>query len=307
LALARSAERIHALSAACGRPTDLPPYQFAQLVANTLEFAPDLIIELGRGYGNSTCAFVEAANQLPGPCRVLSLCISQDWEQHTRPRVAEVVPEGWFERLEALNHDILTYDWKSGLAGAKRVLLFWDAHGFEVAACVLGAILPEAAGKAHLVMMHDLSDARYGAPDVSSYKGHGIWSGNNWNGPRLRLGNIDTAVEQAIAALDFTTRNQLTLESADHSHHTVFDGDSAKNTEMKNLLGELFDTQGHWFYFTMNEHAGPYHFPRFRPPEPEIMEPAAAEPAVPEPHGLSRIRSLFRHGATARAWRRPGL
>src|SRR5262249_10579867 len=72
-AIAASRDRIVALSRTIGRPSDLQPYQFAQLVAACLDFEPDLIIELGRGLGNSTCAFVHAANELGhGRTRVLS-------------------------------------------------------------------------------------------------------------------------------------------------------------------------------------------------------------------------------------------
>jgi hypothetical protein len=96
------------------------------------------------------------------------------------------------------------------------------------------------------------------------YGAHGLWKGNNWSGPRLKAGIIDSAVEQSVAALDFTTRNRVTLDSADHSFHT--DLSPGQREEMKAVMEDLFDTQGHWFYFTLNEHPGPYTFPVFRRP-----------------------------------------
>lgn len=264
--LARSRERILALSAAVGRPSDLWVSQFTQLMATALEFSPDLILELGRGWGNSTCAFTEAANQLAHiPCRVVSLCLSDDWEVRTLPRLKTVVPDSWLLPLEALRTDILTFDFPAALAGAKRVFLFWDAHGFEIAESVLSRILPEMAGRTHLVAMHDLSDLRYLPPTALDYGDNGLWCGNNWSGPRVKIGNVDSAVEQAIAILDFTTRNRLTLESADHSNHTELGADAAKLAEMEQLLGpELFALPAHWFYFSLNEHTGPYTFPKQR-------------------------------------------
>ncbi len=77
----------------------------------------------------------------------------------------------------------------------------------------------------------------------------------------MKLGIIDSAVEQSIAALDFTTRNHLTFDSADHSFHTMLSG--PEQSEMRKTLGELFDTQGHWFYFSLNEKPGPYKFPGY--------------------------------------------
>jgi hypothetical protein len=91
-----------------------------------------------------------------------------------------------------------------------------------------------------------------------------LWKSNNWSGPRLKLGIIDSAVEQSVAALDFTTRNRVTLDSADHSFRTELT--ETQQIEMRKLLGELFNLQGHWFYFSLNEHSGPYTFPRFRRP-----------------------------------------
>jgi ubiquinone/menaquinone biosynthesis C-methylase UbiE len=60
--LAARKERILDLARAVGSEKDLQLFQWAQLMAMTWEFEPDLVIELGRGHGNSTCAFTEAMN-----------------------------------------------------------------------------------------------------------------------------------------------------------------------------------------------------------------------------------------------------
>jgi hypothetical protein len=259
-ALAQVHDRVLALSRAVNHPTDLAPFQWAQLMAVAMDYEPDLILELGRGQGNSTCAFTEASHQKLGRTRILSLCISDSWERETVPRLRKIVPDTWFAPLQALRTDILDFDYRRALAGAERVIIFWDAHGFEIAECVLGAILPVVADRPHLILMHDLSDTRYSSEEQLAYGGHGLWKSNNWSGPRLKLGIIDSAVEQSIAALDFTTRNHLTLDSADHSFHSELD--AGRQAEMSRIMGELFDTQAHWFYFSLNERAGPYTFPR---------------------------------------------
>lgn len=268
-ALASVRDRILFLSQAVDHQPDLWPYQWAQLMAAAMDFAPDLILELGRGKGNSTCAFTEASN-LGNGCRVLSLCLSDNWERETLPRVRRIVSREWFQPLQALHQDILDFDYDKALAGAQRVLIFWDAHGFEIAECVLGGILPIVASIEHLVIMHDLSDTRYSSEEQLGYRGNRLWKRNDWSGPRLKLGIIDSATEQAIAALDFVTRNHLTLDSADHSFHTGLN--SNQQGEMRAVLGELFATQAHWFYFTMNERPGPYTFPHY-------VRPVAAAPA----------------------------
>ena len=102
-ALSECRDRILALCDAVNWPTDLHPYQWAQLMGYALEFAPDLILELGRGKGNSTCAFTQAANKLEsGACRVVSLCQSDSWERESLPRVRQVVPAEWFDPLDTL-------------------------------------------------------------------------------------------------------------------------------------------------------------------------------------------------------------
>jgi hypothetical protein len=268
LALADARERILTLSQAVNRPCDLLLYQWTQLMSVVMDYAPDLVLELGRGPGNSTCAFTEAAHLNQGRTRVLSLCLSDDWERLTVPRLRTVVSPDWFQPLQVLHANILEFDYQKDLAGAERIVVFWDAHGFDIAECVLGSILPAIADKEHLVIMHDLSDSRYGSDEQFKYGEHGLWKGNNWSGPRLKLGIIDSAVEQSIAALDFTTRNHLRLDSADHSFRTELT--PQQQAEMRSTLGELFDLQGHWFYFSLNERPGPYQFPRFTRPSLQI-------------------------------------
>jgi hypothetical protein len=277
--LAKSRQKILKLIAAVGRDYDLRPFQWAQLMATAMEFSPDLILELGRGYGNSTAAFTEAAHLMGSRPRIQSVCLSSDWDNHIAKAIGNVVGKDWFTPLTAVTGNILDYDYAAAFRGAQRVLVFWDAHGFDIAECVFGTILPILADRPHLVIMHDLSDARYGGPNDSTYGGQRIWRGNNWSGPRVRLGNIDSAVEQSIAAVDFTSRNNLTLDSADHSFHTELS--IAQVREMEATLGELFSPSAHWFYFTLNERKGPYYFPApapLRMARPEGVQTGASGP-----------------------------
>jgi hypothetical protein len=264
IALARCRQRIMDLSQAVNRQSDLSVHQFAQLFASVLEFAPDLIIELGRGQGNSLCAFTEASHQLSTavPCRVLSLCSTSEWHDLTVPNLRKIVSEEWFAPVEAIQCNILEFDFARALTPAKRVLIFWDAHGFDIAECVLGRILPEVAGRQHLVFMHDMSDIRYTTPGLNEYGGRGLWKGVNAAGASVRLGFIDSAVAQAISIVDFAGRNGITLDSADHSHDLEINQVPGRVEEMRELLGDqIFSLQGDWFWFTLNQHPGPYTFP----------------------------------------------
>lgn len=260
---------IRRLADEVGSPESLTLFQWGQLMCSTLDYRPDLILELGRARGNSTCAFLEAIHGADLPCRVLSICLGSEWEMITRPRITRLLPAEWFAPLQASTGDILTFDFEAALSSYARVLIFWDAHGFDVAECVLGRILPLLLDKEHLVIMHDLSDRRYEDPSADDYGNGGIWKGNDWSGPRLMLGNVDSCVEQAISIVDFTTRNNVPLESADHSLHKYFSKYPERAEEMEELLGtDLFSTQAHWFRFSLNAAEGPFTFPRFNPPGP---------------------------------------
>jgi hypothetical protein len=270
LAIAALGDRIRFFATAVNDPISLSLYQYAQLLASVLEFRPSFILELGRGAGNSTCLFTEAAHHLSlGPHSVLSIDQNDEWRRGAVPRLKKRLPESWFSALDAVQHDILAFDFKAALDRAERIVVFWDAHGFDVAECVLGAVLPEIAAKPHLVLMHDISDTRYGGPDVMNYGGNGIWKGTDFGGPRLKLGHIDSAVEQAISLIDFATRNGMPVHSADHDLHGF---DAAAIAELRELQGDLFSLSAHWCHFALSEARNPLTFPAFRPCDNRVSQ-----------------------------------
>ena len=259
--LAGARARLRALHAAVDRGSDLTLPQWAQILAVTLEFQPDLVIELGRGRGNSTCVFAEAFHQMGGKTdavngSLLSVCLSEDWTQRTRAAVARLVPDGWLDPIDAREADILSFDFAAALGAAKRPMLFWDAHGMDIAECVLGEIVPLMAEKEHLVLMHDLSDARRMGPETKRYGKHGLWRKNDWEGRRVFLGHIQSAVEQSVAIVDFTTRNGLVVESADRSIDEMLAAHPDRAAEMRATLDDLFSASAHWFYFSCVDRAG---------------------------------------------------
>lgn len=292
--LAAQREQILRLIQAVDYTNDLKSFQWAQLMSFVLEFKPDLILELGRGMGNSTCAYTQAAHQLGKSHRVTSICLSEDWDDFTQPHLSKVVPQEWFEPLDIVRGDILLYDYETLLKDARRVFLFWDAHGFEVAECVLGRILPLLQSREHVVVMHDLTDVRYNGPDLDSYQNKKFWRHQAYDRAPLRIGHIATWVEQSIAITDFTVRNGIALESAEHSYHMFFDNDAQKQVEMNSLLGELFNYQAHWYWFSM-EGRGKLTFPLFSPPQPTSKSELLMEiPAVEEVPSVELLKLVGR-------------
>jgi len=289
--IAELGERLKALIAAVGRPTDLNPYQWAGFAAFALEFRPDLIVELGRGLGNSTCCFIEVANRLGGAnaCRVLSLCLSDDWFARTVPRLNDVVPFDWFSPAQIEVANILEYDLTPELAKSKRCLILWDAHGFDMAEWVLCKVLPQLLGKPHLVLMHDMSDTRFEIPSPE-YGETGIWKGTNATAPSFWLGNVFSRVAQAISMVDFTSRNRLPLHSAAESLHTEIASDPNKMETLRGLLGEeLFSLQAHWYWFTLNEASTTLFFPPYTSMKADARK---AEPQVQSDQGESQFAQL---------------
>ena len=260
-----SKQRLEVLFNAVDSPTELTLYQWAQLYAYTREYQPDLVLELGRELGNSTCVFTEAVNSLKGihDSRVVSVCWSDKFSKLTVPRLRRrgLVSDEWFSRLECRQENILDVDYEALLSPCRRVMVFWDAHGFEIAQCVLGKILPLLQGKEHYLLMHDLSDQRYMSDELLSYEGKPLWSGSSHSESRLVLGHVNSAVAQAISIVDFCSRNRVTLESADHTYHQELMEDGKANTMRKMLGDALFSLQGHWFYLSLNAHDGPFTFP----------------------------------------------
>lgn len=257
-------ERFRALSMAVNSPGEFALYQWAQIGAFALEFRPDLILELGRKNGNSTCCFLEVANQLKGirTCSIVSLCLDNVWHQKTLSNLQAICSPEWLSCGDVRLANILDFDFSPVLAKANRCLVFWDAHGFEVAECVLGEILPRLADKPHVVLMHDMTDARYEHPEVE-YGGAGIWKGESATGLYLRIGDIVSGVAQAISILDFASRNRLPLHSAGESMQTELATDPERLATLQNLLGdELFSLQAHWFWFSLNEVTGNITFPK---------------------------------------------
>jgi hypothetical protein len=265
-----SQERLRALFEAVAHPNNLALYQWVQWFAVALEFKPDLIIELGRSWGNSTCVFTEAANQLEN-CRVVSLCPTTEWEEVIKPRVAEVISHQWFQHLDARITDIITTDIEELIGDSQRILLLWNASGYKVAEWVLGVVMPLLRERQHLAIVHSISDMRY-CGDQGDYQGQRLWECNSNGNERLILGHLNSAAGQLVSLVDFASRNKLVLHSADHSFHMELTDDQIG--ELQLTLGqEFFSKNGHWFWFSLNEidDAKPTYFPNYSC-EPTTLE-----------------------------------
>jgi predicted O-methyltransferase YrrM len=141
----------------------------------TVAFRADLVLELGRGYGNSTCVFTEAAHTVG--CRVVSIGFDSEraWETKTAPRLAKVVEANWFGPLTVVQDDITTLDFRPLLEGSSRTLVFWDAHGTDVAEALFGRMLPALPAE-NKVVVDDIwtTRERYGLR--AEFQAGPLWS-----------------------------------------------------------------------------------------------------------------------------------
>lgn len=245
--------RLTALHEAVARPNDLSLIQGVQLYALTREFAPDLIIELGRGYGNSTCVFGEVLSDL-GKGRLLSISNDSEraWETKTIPRLRGLISPDWLRRVTIVQGDIENYDLVSTIQTGQRILVFWDAHGFELAYHLLSSVMPSLQPKEHLVVVHDMTDTRYVRTKTPYVKSET---------PRLWLSWINSNVEEFLPLYEFLSRNEIWFDSpGDSAHRFVADeiaaggeGSGLQRTWESLFPSSAVDRETHWIYFSLNE------------------------------------------------------
>jgi hypothetical protein len=175
------------------------------------------------------------------------------WNTYILPRVPEPPP-----RIHPIVGDITTFDFTTILEDAERILIFWDAHGFEIAGRIFSHIMPMIASKPHVVFCHDVSDNRFDDTDLArSYGGKQMFRGYTHydaNMPTTARGNIGwmtTAVDQGIALTDFSYRNRLTICSVDWEFKTG-DTEHLREEMTARLYPEGLPTFD-LIYFTMNE------------------------------------------------------
>ncbi len=234
-----------------GGSRDFIDQQWLQIASLIYDFEPDLIIELGRGYGNSTCAMALGAQQLGSKCRLLSVCLSQHFIDESRPYLIERVRHPSFLSLvDARTADIVSYDFSEQIQSAKRVFVFWDAHGFDVALAILRNVIKPLVDKEHCVVVHDMADLSYFSRAHRAYASE-LWADMGSAPPKFILGDIGMQYEEGIVLIDFLGRNHVPFRSAESSY---FPGlTETQICELRQLFGDDFSRYGFWYYFSLNE------------------------------------------------------
>jgi hypothetical protein len=233
----RAAPRLHEMRVLINRPL-LAWIDWLLLFASATDRRPDLIVELGRSHGNSTCALTEAATVL-GPCRVRSYGYDHEhaYERITVPTIGGLVSRDWLDHQEIIHKDITEESAAAMLGNAERVLLFWDAHGEQLAQHVLSRIFPALAEREHLIMVHDVYDTRYTAVSPEYITERGFLT--RWQA------DLMSPHGEWVPIFDFVSRNRIRLDtparSAHRGHAAAEPGGDPLEAALRQLVGPALD------------------------------------------------------------------
>jgi hypothetical protein len=202
-------ERLHDVIATLGESGLLRGDMFT-LAAAVKGWQPDLVLELGRGLGTSTALF----RYLDIP--VISICRSSYWDR-TAEVLADMEPINWKRGVNAIIGEIADQDYRLLLDAPARPMIFWEAHGYDVADAVFNGILPILNGRDVLVACHDMRDSRYYEAHDRPPKDAPLWRQQQEPYDRfLRLGDIHSSFEQLVSIVDFISWNGIKFRSPIH-------------------------------------------------------------------------------------------
>lgn len=226
-------------------PANLALIQALLLAAAVYELQPKSILDLGTGMGNSSAVFGLIADRFGA--EVHTFDINPNW-----PSVLANLREPFRAKIAAnvtAHGDITACGFEDLVGDAPSVVVFWDAHGFEVAQHVLSTIMPLIADRAHLVLCHDMSDNRYAVP--KSYGGMPIWGIDAQPTAYVNASWVCSHAAQAIAILDFCWRNDLSFHSIDEELRERVE--PARRNAFLQAVALNETSAAHMGYFTMME------------------------------------------------------
>jgi predicted O-methyltransferase YrrM len=274
-----------------GGRRDFIRQQWLQLASVVVEFKPDLILELGRGYGNSLCAMALALKMLrPRSARLVSICLASEFAEVSRPYLeTHLADPSLLAPVEALTENILDHDFGADLKMAERVLVFWDAHGYELAIDLLGRLFPLLADKTHLALVHDMADLAHVDSAYRRYDSAPLWHAMGSAPPKYILGDVGSQYEEGIALVDFLGRNGIPFRSAEASYFPELADHQV--AELERRFGEDFSQLGFWYHFSLNDAGG--RTVDFPSPMPRVVEEAAGGPALDSSRRPSLLQRIL--------------
>jgi cephalosporin hydroxylase len=148
---APAVDRLARLSELVDYPINLSLREWVRLHERALQSGADLLLEVGRGYGNSTVVLTEAAHRVGATVVSVGFDEPPTFETVTWPKLEPVVGAAWRAPLTVVQSDISDFT----PAPCSRCFVFWDAHGHEVADTMLNRLVPSLPAGS-MVVVHDV-------------------------------------------------------------------------------------------------------------------------------------------------------
>ena len=155
--------------------------------------------------------------------------------------------ERFFECLDVRHGDIRDVEFTTIVGNASRVMLWWDAHGGDLANFILGEPLPVLKQRDALVGIHDISDALYDGPTTEYRRQDGE--------PSIWMGDLVSPFEEIIPLFDFLSRNRIDYTTPQRSLAAMRENDEAAWHDLtETLRPHAADAlrEGGWIYFNLD-------------------------------------------------------
>ena len=227
-------------------------HQWFQILAISLHFNPELILEPGSLAGRSTSALAGSIALQSRPATMLSTVAQATWDRIcATPERPPVLSMGFsaVQTVEASPAGLAS--WDARLATAERVLVFCGDLDNGYWQYLLGTLLPALQDKEHLVILPGISDVRH-SPPLQYGEGGGRY---------LALGNAISTNVGFVELMDFVSRNQLTLYSADAAFASLLNQDAERYRLIKRELSPSFSEHSDWRWLSLNEQSVSCLFP----------------------------------------------
>jgi hypothetical protein len=148
-------ERLRPLYRMMDFPEEMPFSDWLMLYSLTLQHGPRRVVEIGRGFGSSTCVFAEAAHALGAS--FVSYDLEHGQWAATLPKVVRMMGKGWLPREGLAGVDFMLVHPKQVVPGGERTLLFLAPHDRDHASHIVTHIFPRL-GPEDLIIVRNVTD-----------------------------------------------------------------------------------------------------------------------------------------------------
>ena len=260
--LEHSAHELREILEKINDPTTFSLSQALCLTALIRSRKPDILIDLGTGNGNSAAIAAYAFETIQSAAKVHTFDIDRSWLEDAGPKL----PDSIGTHVVSHKGDLTLFDFGPLLVHSKSAIVFWDAHGHEIAEKVLSEIMPKIWQLPHIVLCHDISDNRFQSREQRAYGNRPPWRGMNYYYRAeptnyVNVGHFQTIVDQVIPIMDFCFRNSVDLQSCDYAVSLLATSLKDRFTRILQREGALTDIQMAYFSLQGQEWAT---FPRPR-------------------------------------------